>query len=203
MNLKKNFSQKNFDRLPEERFVRPLVHPQNVSIMMYEHNTTPLLKPDSDLILNFDNVFAFRSFRLPHGFQAINLPQFDDDEIWTLLAILEEEYKKNPDDHEDNHEPNEQPSKKLSKFEKNLLLAKDYLLKDHMNFKQISYFTGLKETQVKSLSHRLQTSGQIFPFQNKRPCKLKQQHINFLISLITQKNGCILTLTQLKNQNNC
>lgn len=199
MDSKRNLSQ--LDTVPHPSKKKKIFSSRKSNlnrIMLYDHYTTPLIRPNTDLILDFRGLFALRSFRLIQGYHTINLPIFDELEIGALLDQLLEHYKKNP--HHSNDENSVQLTNKFSKKEQNLLKAKDYLLEKNMNLQQISKFTGLKQTQIKSLSKRLETTGEVLPFTKKKSQKLNEEQVNFITSLLNQKNGCILTLDQIRHE---
>ena len=200
MNPKRKLSQ--LEKVPHPQVSKkslcfnPLLKSQ---IQFYQAKTTSFLRPNTDLIINFDGIFRLRSFRLIQGFHALNLPVFDELEILVLLEELFERYKE-PSDSSNIENILQQKPQKISKKEVALLEAKDYLLERNLTYKQIAEFTGLKVTQIKSLQKRLSTTGEILPFKKKRPSKLNETHRNFIIALLTEKNGCILTLAEIKTQ---
>lgn len=197
MNLKRNYRQTQFSLIDEDTSRRSRFRIVEEEFWEYEHCVSPLLQPNQDLILDFTDFFSRRKFLLPRGYHKVILPQFAEEDFEILWEICLQKYEKIPPQI---NPPKNSDEKTLSKYETQLLSAKNLLFEGNLSYKQISIFTGLKKTQIGSLSKRLQTSGQILPFKNKRPSKLNEQHIEFLKSLLTQRNGCILTLSQLKEK---
>ncbi len=78
--------------------------------------------------------------------------------------------------------------------------ASEYLLEGLLSEQKISQITGLTLSKIKSLSKRLQKTGQIFPFMNKKNGKLNSDHEEFLIHQIEGHNGCILSLSEMKKK---
>jgi len=116
-NLKKSYKEKVFPSNTEERDIR-LIHDEERRIMMYEHLTSPLIKPQSDFIIDFQYIFAHRSFRLPTRFHSIQLQEFTDNEIEDLLNSLVEKYSSNQELKNNEQEQKDQ-EKPLTPHEKN------------------------------------------------------------------------------------
>ena len=199
MEAKRNISE--LENLPQNtgRKVLFTTNYQCENILLpYYHHTSPLLTPKDDLILNFEGVFVMRAIRPIQGYHKITLPIFQEEEYHALLHELLEQYKKDPNPL--NQEKSLLPPPKKSKKEETLSEAASLLEENIYSQKQISQLTGLKLTQIQSLSKRLETTGQVLPFSQKRRSKLTEQQIDFLTSLLTSPNGCILTLEQLRQE---
>lgn len=165
-------------------------------LRMYDHFTTPLIRPNSNFDLREHQIFARRSFRLISGLRLIKIPEVSDEESEGDLNGLMREYSNQAIFQ--NEDLNHQSESKIPQHNLKLLKARDYLLDENLSVKQISDLVGLKMTQVSSLQKRLLTTGEVLPFKKKRSTKLNQEHLEFLIHLLDQKNGCLNTLPQLK-----
>lgn len=198
MGDKKKFPSHNIPFQHEERKEILLERHQEEQIMMYEHFITPLIRPNSNFDLRAHQIFARRSFRLISGLRLRKLREVTEEESEGDLNGLMREYSNQAI--AQNEDLNHPSGSKIPQHDIKLLNAKDYLLYGDSSIKQISDLLGLKMTQVYSLQKRLLTTGEILPFKKERPTKLSQEHLEFLIHLLNQKNGCLNTLSQLKNK---
>lgn len=196
--MKKNFQELEWSPTNEAQKSARLYSSIKRTIMMYEHNTSRFITPNSEPLRMDHLVFALRSFRLIVGFRTILIPEDTEEDLIEHLWNLLNEYTNGSMTLPENVESPKETQN--SQDELKLLQAKEYLLEGQLSSKQIALFTGLKITQVNSLKKRLSTTGEVLPFKTKRSTKLNEEHLTFIIQLLNQKNGCLNTLSQIKTE---
>jgi len=86
----------------------------------------------------------------------------------------------------------------LSRKEKKLICAAEYLMQTNLTHGAIASYLELKKDDVKNLAKRIETKNIVLPSKIKMQKKLKSHHINFLKLLLSDSRNATLTLKEMR-----